>query len=361
MDCPVLPDLEFSEWGGILLAKLKGQRVPLGGIFELTERCNMKCLHCYINQPAGSRIEQSAELSTAEVKALIDQMADAGCLFLTLTGGEVLLRSDFSEIYVHAKQRGMLISLFTNGTLITPQIADLLADVRPFSIEITLYGATAETYEKVTQNPGSYARCRAGIDLLLARKLPLLLKAFILTVNSHELDEMKKLSESLGVEFRFDNMIFPRLDGDSQPVNYQIPLQEIIRQDDEDPLRREDWKKSSELVTGKMVRSENVFTCSAGLRSFHLDSKGNMSICIMVRRPSYDLRQVSFLEAWERLGALRLQKRQRVTPCQTCTIGELCSQCPGWSQFVHGDEETPVSFVCELAHLRPEQMKKYRV
>jgi radical SAM protein with 4Fe4S-binding SPASM domain len=361
MDCPVLPELEFSDWGGMLLEKMKGKRIPLGGIFELTNRCNLKCVHCYINESAGDRVAQSNELTTTQVKNVIDQMADAGVLFLTLTGGDVLVRSDFAEIYSHTKQRGMLISLFTNGTLLTPKIADLLAEMKPFSIEITMYGASEEIYEQVTGISGSYKRFRNGINLLLERKLPLLLKAFIVTINSHELMAMKSLAESLGLEFRFDNIIFPRLDGNTQPLNYQISLEEIIAQDNQDPERRNEWQKAGDAVTGQLVRAENVFTCSAGVRSFHIDSQGKMSICTMVRKPAYDLKQVSFQEAWSQLGLLRTQKRKLKTICETCEIGELCSQCPGWSQIVHGDYETPVKFVCAIAHKRPEQIKNNRV
>ncbi len=108
-------------------------------------------------------------------------------MWLLFTGGEIFARKDFLDIYTHAKKRGLLITLFTNGTQITPAIADYLADWRPFAIEITLYGRTRETYERLTRVPGSFDRCMRGIRLLKERGLPLKLKTVAVTINRHEM------------------------------------------------------------------------------------------------------------------------------------------------------------------------------
>ena len=358
MDLSACPELDLGEWGDALAASLGGRRYPLGGTLELTERCNLRCVHCYINQPAGSPAARSLELATAEVKGILDQMADAGCLFLLLTGGEVLLRPDFEEIYRYARGRGMLVSLFTNATLLTPAIADLLAYSRPHSIEITLYGATQETYEAVTQIPGSYARCRRGIELLLERGLPLTLKSVLLTTNRHELAAMQALAGELDVKFRYDGTLWPRLDGGEQPYDYRLSLEEMLALDREDPDRWRQWEDTARSFSGQLVRAEYVYSCGAGINTFHIDSAGRMSICTMARRPSYDLQQVRFEDAWDALGALRQQVRRLDTACRTCTAGGLCTQCPGWSQAVHGDDETPVEYVCELGRLRVAQIQQ---
>ena len=351
------PELDLSELSRQLLQQLQGRRYPLSGVFELTERCNLACVHCYINQPAASQPARSRELATVQVTGILDQLADAGCLFLTLTGGEVLLRPDFPEIYRHACQRGILVSLFTNATLLTPRIVDLLVDYRPLSIEVTLYGDTPETYERVTGVPGSFARCRRGIELLLERGLPLTLKTVLLTANRHELDGMRLYAEQLGVKFRYDGMLWPRLDKSQAPIEYQLSLQDMVELDRQDPERQQEWEKVAALFGGQMVRDEYVYSCGAGLHSFHIDSTGKLSICTMSRQPAHNLLQTGFQEAWESLGSLRQEKRKLETECRTCTIGGLCTQCPGWSQAVHGDDETPVEFVCELAHLRSAQIQ----
>jgi radical SAM protein with 4Fe4S-binding SPASM domain len=352
VNCSTCPEVDLGQLGDELLLALDGRRYPLAGTLEVTERCNLACRHCYINQPAGSPAARRRELTTAQTTGLLDQMAAAGCLFLLITGGEPLLRPDFSEIYGRARHSGMLVNLFTNGVLLTPAIADLLADMRPLTIEITLYGATAETYEQVTRSPGSYARCRRGIDLLLERDLPLSLKTVLLTTNRHELPVMRALAAELGVTFRYDGTLWPRLDGGEQPYNYRLSIDEMIALDGADPERQAQWDKTAALFSGAGTRAEYVYNCGAGVNTFHVDSFGQMSICTMSRRTSCDLLQMSFGEAWQHLGALRTLKRRMGTACEACTAGGLCMQCPGWSQAVHGDDETPVDFVCQLGRLR---------
>jgi len=356
MVCPSSPDIDLAEWGLQLFAPLEGQRFPLNGFLELTERCNLSCVHCYINQPANSQAVRAAELSTQQVKSILDQMAKAGVLFLTMTGGEILLRSDFTEIYQYARRLGILVSLFTNATLITPQLADMFVDWRPSAIEITLYGATQETYERITQIPGSFARSMRGIQMLLDRGLPVTLKSMILKENLHELDALRTLVEDFGVAFRYDGMIWPRLDGSKKPLEHQISLEQMLSIDKKDPERVKEWRKLYHLYEGKLMRAEYVYSCGAGLHSFHIDSYGKMYICTMSRRYAFDILQIGFEKAWEQLGELRKLKRSKETPCQVCTIGALCSQCPGWSNLFYGDDETPVEFVCQLAHIRNKDL-----
>jgi len=291
-------------------------------------------------------------MTTVQAMDVLDSMAEAGCLFLLITGGEPLLRPDFAAIYQHARQRGMIITLFTNGTLLTPQIADLLADMPPFSMEITLYGASAETYERVTGVAGSYARCRRGIDLALERGLKLGLKAVLMTLNQHELPQMRALAEQFGCKFRYDGTLWPRLDGGRQPFCYRLSVGELLALDRADPQRCQEWVRVAGKFSGQAARSEYVYGCGAGLESFHIDSAGRMCVCTMARRPSWDVLEGSFQEAWERLGDLRRVKRRLDTPCRTCTLGALCMQCPGWSQAMYGDDETPVDYVCELGRQR---------
>jgi radical SAM protein with 4Fe4S-binding SPASM domain len=352
VDCPTNPEQYLDSLGDRLVEQLKGRRYPLSGMFELTARCNLNCVHCYINQPAGCQKARKEELTTEGAKQVLDKMADVGCLFLAFTGGEPLLRPDFPEIYKHAVQNGMLVTLFSNGTLITPQIADLFSEYRPRLVEITQYGATKETYESVTRVPGSYGKCLRGIDLLLARDVRLYLKTMVLTLNQHELEDMKAFAEERQLEFRFDGYLWPRLDGGRGPLAYQIPLDDLAALDIDDPERAKNWRKQADANKGQALRSDYLYTCGAGIRNFFIDSAGKMSICGMSRRVAYDILHGSFEEAWQKLGALRHERRKQDTPCRTCVIGALCTLCPGLSYAMHGDEEAMVDLMCALAHQR---------
>ncbi len=158
----------ISDW---LSPRLAVQRLPVSASLEVTFRCNLRCAHCYQEHTSPARLA-AGELSLAEIQDILDQAAAEGCLWLLLTGGEPFMRSDFLDIYAYAKRKGFVVTLFTNGTLITDRVADFLADLPPLGIEISLYGATQETYERVTGIPGSHARCIEGIERLLSRRLP---------------------------------------------------------------------------------------------------------------------------------------------------------------------------------------------
>lgn len=352
MDCPTLVNLPYGEFSERLHAKVVRERIPISGSIELTARCNMRCVHCYLpmTQRAGS---QDTELSTEEIGHIFTEIADAGCLWLLLTGGEPLLRRDFLNIYDDAKRKGFIITLFTNGTLVNEQIADHLAQFRPFEIEISLYGATQETYEHVTGIPGSFARCMRGIDLLLERNLPVRLKSVVLTLNHHELNQMKELCERLGVGFRFDPVITAGIDGDQHPVEYRLSPEQIVGIEQKDDGRAKAWPRAFEEAKAANIASRQMFTCGAGWSSFHIDAMGRLSLCLSVRNPNYDLMQGSFTEGWEKfLSGLRTLETSPSFECAGCSLRPVCAQCPamGWSE--HGDPEAKVIFLCKLAHQR---------
>ncbi|MFC1525032.1 radical SAM protein, partial [Planctomycetota bacterium] len=176
--------ISTQQYNQSLLSKLgtRHQRQPLSGIWELTHHCNLKCVHCYCEKTPGKN-----ELSLNEAKNIINQIVEAGCLWLTFTGGEIFQRPDFPDIYTYAKSKGLIITLLTNGTLITESVVRHLVEHPPSLIEITLYGRTQETYEKITRANGSYEQCLKAIRLLRQYEIPFLLKTMLLTLNQHEL------------------------------------------------------------------------------------------------------------------------------------------------------------------------------
>jgi len=165
-------DLSYSDFSGALHQQSAGRRIPASGTVELTRRCPLSCVHCYNNLPMDDSEARSRELTFDEHRRILDEITEAGCLWLLYSGGETLARADFLEIYTYAKQKGLIITLFTNGTLLTADIADHLAEWRPFSIEITLYGRTPQTHDGVTGVPGSYEQCMRAVRLLRERRTP---------------------------------------------------------------------------------------------------------------------------------------------------------------------------------------------
>ncbi len=176
----------------------KGQP-PLTDLdIELTERCNNACLHCYINLPANDAKAQALELTAAEWQALLRQAANLGVLNLRITGGEPLLRQDFTEIYTFARRLGMKVRLFTNARCITPEVADLFVRIPPLEkIEITVYGMHPEFYDAAACAPGGYAEFHRGVELLLERGVPFIVKGALLPPNRSEKEELEAWAASL--------------------------------------------------------------------------------------------------------------------------------------------------------------------
>ena len=285
-----MPELEYSEFGKRLRSRIADQRIPIRGSLELTFRCNLRCAHCYVSH-GYSNASSKGELSYAEICNVVDQIVDEGCLWLLLTGGEPLLRPDFLDIYTYAKRKGLIVTLFTNGTLMTPHIADYLADLPPHKVEISLYGRTQQTYERVTGIPGSYDRCMRGIDLLLERNIPLDLKTVLITLNQHELDDIRTFTEDLGMTFRFDPMINAGVDDVNDPTVYRLSPEEIVQYDIDDEKRSTEFQKFCGTMSDLQFDQSSVYVCGAGVTAFNVDPYGKLSTCMMARTPSYDLRQ----------------------------------------------------------------------
>jgi radical SAM protein with 4Fe4S-binding SPASM domain len=347
----------YQEFSARLHRKVVAERIPVDGTIEVTWRCPLACVHCYNNLSLGDQTARRGELTQDEHIRIVDEIVEAGCLWLLYTGGEPFARPDFLDIYTHAKRRGLLITIFTNGTLMTEKVADHLTEWRPFAIEITLYGRTRETYERVTRAPGSFDSAMRGIRLLLDRGLPLKLKTMALSVNKHDIWEMKRFAENeLGVEFKFDAMINPRIDCSASPLAVRLTPEEVVTLDLLDPRRTAEWQSFCEQFNGPVLAGEHaddLYHCGGGIGSFAIDAEGRMSLCVLSRRDTYDLRTGTFRQGWdEGVRAVRSAKISRRTKCVACEIKAMCGMCPANGELEAGDPEGPVDFLCHVAHLR---------
>ena len=346
-DCPGIPDETYGIFSKRVHGNVFDERVPITGSLELTLRCNLRCVHCYCE---GSR--SSTEMDTGQTREVIDKIADAGCLWLLLTGGEPMLRPDFREIYQHVKSRGIIPTLFTNGTRITEETADFLAEWSPFWIEMSIYGATRETYEKVTAVEGSYDRCMRGIELLMERGINLKLKTMVLRSNVHELELMYQMARELGLDFRHDTMLNPTLGGGADPVHHRVDLETVI---DLDKRFNEEVDTWSEFIrkTREIPPAETLVSCGAGVNSFHVSPEGRLSLCLLSRLETYDLLRGSFEEGWNgAIKDLRMRRPSESYRCGKCSARHLCGCCTAWAALETGDPEGSIDYLCRAAALR---------
>lgn len=353
MASTALPELTLSEF--LEEVRAEERRLPVQGTLETTFRCNLSCVHCYVNEPASDPSREH-ELSLEEQKHVVDQAADAGCLHLLITGGEALLRADFAEIYLYAIRKGLRVTVFTNGTLVTEAIADLFGEYRPHSVEVSLYGMTRETYERVSRVPGSYDKCLAGIERLRSRGVPLVLKTMALAWNEHEVEAMEAFAEGLGIRFKHDSLLNSRVDcGANRNGELQLGAERAVQLQLRRPSTLAAFKRQCDqvLAVENPAPSPAVYTCGAGRNTFTVDPYGRLQMCQLSRRSFHDLRSGSFEEGWNRLfPALRAREWQSNAVCRRCSLLPLCGNCPGAAELEHGDVESVVERFCEITHVQ---------
>jgi uncharacterized Fe-S cluster-containing radical SAM superfamily protein len=258
--------------------------------YEITELCNVSCVHCYLNG-----VRRQSTLSLEDQCVLIDRIEATGAIWLQISGGEPLSSPSFEAVYRHAWDRGFLITVLTNGTLLSQeQFLNLFRERPPFRISVSIYGASKETYERVTRHPGSWELFQTGIRAVQEAGLKLRLKVIELSDNTQELVAMLELARQ-GGEYDHVREIIPTLAGDTRPLDRQAQVH-----------------PSSECWSG----------CDAGTSSFHVRADGMACLCKISREPSVPLTSVS------KLVQLSHQVLVRPQECLSCEQQETCHICP---------------------------------
>lgn len=358
---------EFSLWDQMIK-----NRKLISFSLEVTARCNNNCRHCYINLPAGDRGALKKELSLDEIDRITDEAVKLGALWCLVSGGEPLLRKDFKELYMLLKKKGLLVTVFTNATLVTEEIAELFKKYPPRDIEISVYGVTPETYEKVTRKKGSFKAFMSGLNLLIDSGVPVNLKAMALKSNLHEMESIAKFCRDRSkAPYRYDPMLHLRYDGDPQR-NKEI-IAERLKPEDIVFLEMNDSerfgvmkKKCDDLISTNVDSNGHLFTCGAGKSDFTISYDGKFKLCSSLCMPDlvYDLRgenasiEEAFRQLVPRVFTLRSANREFLERCGICPIKNLCICCPAHAWLETGQLDKPVDYYCDVAHARASALSK---
>lgn len=341
-------------------------------MLEVTARCNNGCAHCYINLPAADHNAADREMTVAEIGGIADQAVKLGAIWCLITGGEPLLRKDFEEIYLLLRRKGLLVSVFTNATLVTGKHIALFEKYPPRDIEVTVYGVTRETYEMVTRQPGSFDRFMHGLNLLLASDVRIRLKTMAIRSNLHEHDEIAEFCRAHTKDFyRFDPQLHLRFDGDpvrnAEIRGERLSPQQIVALEGEDEERiRFMREKCDTFISEKFTHfgCDHLFHCGAGVGSFVVGYDGRFRLCssLWAEGTTYDLRTGTLSDAWvnfvPRIRDLRSQRKDFLESCRKCAIVNLCLWCPAHSHLETGEMDNRTSYFCDVAHQRAENLKK---
>jgi MoaA/NifB/PqqE/SkfB family radical SAM enzyme len=258
---------------------------PLNAYLELTYRCNWRCVFCY-----NPRHFDRAGLGLAEWTEVLDDLRELGTLSLTITGGEALAHPEFVAIARAARDRHFSLRIFTNGTLVTEDMADAIAGLRPLAVEMSLHGACAATHERATGAPGSFDEMWRGLDRLKRRGVPLLLKTLVTRLNEHELDEIVALVRERGVPHQVDATVTPRDDGDPSPLRYRASPDAVAR------MYRHTAREGS---LPEASREPGHVNCGLGRITVAVDPEGDVFPCLQWRRSSLgNVRQTRLRDLW---------------------------------------------------------------
>ncbi len=338
----------YGDFSIRLFQKALAERIPLSGMLELSYRCNLCCLHCYIPSHTGG-----GELTTEAWLRLIDEIADAGCLFLLLTGGEPLLHPGFPDVYLHARRKGIVLYVFTNGTHLPTDRLDLLRRHPPCLVDVSLYGATEDTYARITGRR-EFGRVVEHLRAMRAAGLSLQVKITLLNENLSELDAMVGLVQSLGLPVRLNAVMSCRYDGDATPARHRLTPRQIADCEAAFPSVAAQWRRSFQR-TPSQDAGDALYACGAGLNSFAVTPNGRLLLCGTDQKRGVSLRDHGFDQAWRMLGEMIAGLRRRPDhPCSQCEHSSRCLQCAAWAELDMGDEQAVVPYLCELTHRRAQ-------
>lgn len=336
MRCQAKQIIDFEKSEKIMeriTEKAFEKRIPLNIHYELTSQCNMNCIHCYV-----VKREENEELEYEEVKDLLDQLAEAGGLYLDLTGGEVLTRKDFFKIAEHARKKHFVLTILTNGTLITKSVADRIAGLYPLTVEISLYGATSEVHDSITRVPGSFKKTLEGIELLKQNKVAVVLKTMLMKPNYSELEKICHLGKKLGVhDHTFDVHISPMENGSFEPLKYQLDEESLYQYFKGDIP--EETEFSEERPVEEVLQTE---ICSPATIGCAVSSCGDIYPCPVLYTPLGNIREKSFKEIWYSdspvLSEVLSTKNFLDLPeCKGCSLVTQCRRCHGQAHLFTGN------------------------
>lgn len=338
-------DLRMDYW--------RERRHPFTGGIEITPYCNFHCVHCYLSDYAETKL-----LSTSELKLIMDKLYTKGVLFLYFTGGEILMRPDFVELYLYAKKKGFIMELLTNISLLDEEIADMFAEYPPANISISVYGASNETYKNVTGRDGMFDTVVQSLHSLHKRQLHMELKFIALNENISDFYAVKRIAESFSCFFSHTFELFPTLNGNLESISHMLPLEDIVDFERHYSKTANVWACSILNLKDRTQMTAPLYMCDIALTNFLVDSEGYLNPCNKLRTKRFNLLHCSFDEAWSAFAEYRDMKAPDNYPCPGCKLLGMCNPCVAENLLFTGNSTTPPEVNCKLTHLRYEEFSQ---
>lgn len=352
--------MQYTEYINHLFYKSAAAGIPLSGTFELTARCNLRCRMCYIHRKESDAAVRSEELSAAEWIKIAEQAKARGMLLLLLTGGEPMIRPDFAEIYTACREMGLLVSINSNATMLTDDVLQALLKHPPQRVNVTLYGSSAETYERLCRDGSGYERAYRSVERMLDVGLPVKLNFSATPENIADLPAVQAYAKERELVLQTATYMFPpvraaenvgceacpRLTPEqSAQVRWQS---ECSTMSPDNLLRRAEAIARNLEIPPQVTECQDTPTehirCRAGAASFWLTYNGQMRPCGMMQTPTVALED-DFDAAWEYIRAER-QKIMVPPRCTACRYHAICEACPAVCIAETGQFESVPEYMC---------------
>ncbi len=321
--------------------------IPLSVHIDLTWACNERCVHCYLDH------DDHSELSLAELRDLLDQMAAAGVFFLTLSGGEIFLRRDLEQIVRHARLRGFDIKLKTNGMLAGAKEIAWIRELGVHQVQISIYSHRPEAHDAITKVRGSLHRSLRAIRLLRDNGVHVVIACVLMKSNATDFDGVQSLARELDAEFTIDPTITPHWNGDRSPLSLNISRDELSQVYSKESLVGD--VAAFRALPGPVDDATLDGTpCSAGHTSCYISPHGNLYPCVQFPLPCGNVREQAFTRIWrdsEKLREVRAIRARDLPVCSGCGHVGSCSPCPGLA-YMEGSMYGPSGADCEKAFVR---------
>ncbi len=326
---------------------------PVRAVFELTYRCNLACDFCYC-KGQGRR-----EMSTEEICRTISDLHSEGCMFLSLSGGEILCHPDFWHIAGHARSQRIALELKTNGTLIDDEAADRIAGLLPMNVDISIHGAEAGGHDAVTGVSGSFDAALRGMRLLRARGVHVTVKSLLTRENYHEYDRIRALADSLGSDCLVDITVSAGQDGGCGAHRHRMDdsqLADFVAGHEAEFL----VALAQTLTEDDFLEAADCHQCNAGLTTCCINPYGDVYPCVQFIRTVGNVTESDFPSIWrgsEELGRIRQVRLRDLQICRECELLPYCVRCPGLADLEDGDMLGPSSEACRQARACSDQFK----
>ncbi len=322
---------------------IEQNRIPVRVVLQLTYVCNFRCVHCY-----QTPIKEKANdfLSAQEWRPLLIELRKRGCMFLSLTGGEIFSYPDFFELYRIAYELGFKISLSTNGSLIRQEHIRFLKKYRPEKVCITLYGMSQETYGKFCKNQNAFPIVQQNAILLKHLGIKVIIKYITTKINSMDLVDAASFAHENKMEFYQYYKIRSFLDGNCQPQELQLSAAELL----EVQSAFEFDAIVSRVQNKKEKWARGYKNCTAGLTNMEFDPSGNAFLCDMIPSERFSIKKYSFDEIWRRIYDQRKNYIERHSACSDCSKRETCGICAPCNLMEYGSYDAVPSRVCDLTN-----------